>query len=123
MPLISPSYLRSEWCMREWALFSARRVVPREPGAPGNASAIVPVIWVPTDRSQMPEELRGIQEFAPHGLANPRIAAEYLGNGIYGLLRTKQEEAYQHVVWRLSMRIREICLRYHIEVAMPEATS
>lgn len=119
VPLISPSYLRSEWCMREWALFSARRVIARDTGVPDHTSAIVPVIWVPTERSAMPPDIRGIQGFAPEGLADPRIGAEYLGNGIYGLLRTRQEDAYQHVVWRLSMRIREICLRYHVEVGTP----
>jgi hypothetical protein len=118
VPLLSPSYLRSQWCKRELELFSARRVIARDTGAPGHVSAIVPVLWVPTELSTMPIEIQAIQRFAPEGLAKPQIAAEYLGNGIYGLLRTQQEEAYQHVVWRLSMRIRDICLRYHVEAGI-----
>jgi hypothetical protein len=77
----------------------------------------VPVLWVPTEWSTLPPKIKAIQQFTPLGVAQPQIAAQYEEYGIYGLLRTRQEEAYQTVVWRLSMRIREICLKYHVEVA------
>ncbi|MET0415970.1 MAG: TIR-like protein FxsC [Actinoplanes sp.] len=117
VPLVSPAYLRSRWCMRELELFSGRPVINRESGRPDHVSAIVPVLWVPTERSAMPPKIRAVQQFTPLGVDQPRIATQYEENGIYGLLRTKQEEAYQTVVWKLSMRIREICLKYYVVAA------
>jgi hypothetical protein len=123
VPLISPSYLRSEWCLREWEVFAARRVVARDPAAAGHETAIVPVVWVPTELSTMPATVQRIQLFSPEGLPDPQLAAQYRENGVYGLLRTKQDEAYHNVVWRLSMRVREICLRYRVEDGeQPEET-
>ncbi|GAA2648175.1 TIR-like protein FxsC [Paractinoplanes durhamensis] len=116
VPLLSPAYLQSQWCARELKLFTARRVIARATGMPGHVSAVVPVLWVPTERSGMPAVIREFQHFDPLGLAKPELAADYRDNGIYGLLRTKQDEAYHHVVWRLAMRIREIFLTYHVEV-------
>src|SRR5262249_35038308 len=77
VPLISPPYHRSDWCMHEWEPCASRRIHNRDPAKLGSETAIVPVSWVPTDLDSLPELIRNIQMFAPEGLPAKNMAAIY----------------------------------------------
>jgi TIR domain len=121
VPLISPSYVRSAWCMREWATFAGRRVVKVAPVHVKHETAIVPVIWVRTEDSLLPAKIQAIQRFLPEGLPDPRMAALYRENGVYGLLTMRQDDAYDNVVWKLAQRVAEICKSHRVEPAAEPA--
>jgi hypothetical protein len=108
VPLISPHYLTSEWCAREWHAFNRRRVRPR-PGAtpsPGDTPTI-PVRWSYVENDQLPPEIQKVQLFTPARLPQRDIAALYRSEGLYGLLNLGEvgKQAYEAVVWRLAQRI------------------
>jgi len=112
--MISPDFGRSEFCLREWATFAARKVVRRD-GESDHEQAIVPVTWVPIATKRLPPSLRTIQRFSPEGAAGDNVIGRYHSYGIFGLLRTNQEETYLHVVWMLAMHIANICTEYWVE--------
>jgi TIR domain len=120
IPLISPSYVQSEWCTRELETFAARRVVRVAPAHVSHETAILPVIWVRTEETLLPAKIRAIQQFSPEGLPDPRMAALYRENGIYGLLSMRQDEAYDNVVWKLAQRVAEICKSHRVVPAEVE---
>jgi TIR domain len=102
--LLSDPYAASEWCGMEWYAFSRRNVTPRS----GNHTGIIPVIWTPTPRDRLPPVVDPLQIFSPGELAEEDIDALYQTNGVYGLLRVEQNNAYYEVVvWRLALRIAE----------------
>ena len=113
--LLSTDYLfRSKWCVREWDAFSRRRVVRRATGEPDGETAIVPVLWAPFLRS-LPPEFAEINRFTPMGMPDSRYNAMYQENGVLGLLRTRQDDVYDTVVWKLAMHIQRIHHFYHVE--------
>ncbi len=98
--LLSPPYLHSDWCGKEWFAFSAREVV-----GPAASSAIIPVLWAPLEGVRIPPMVDKVQRFMPDALPDPTIAELYRNEGLYGLMATGQEDAYQMVIWRLARRI------------------
>jgi hypothetical protein len=56
-----------------------------------------------------------VQRFSPTGLPNANITAQYKTNGIFGLLKQNQEDAYQAVVWSLALQIADIHYAYRVE--------
>ena len=115
VPLISPKYPRSEWCMREWETFALRKIHKRDPTSLGSETAIVPVNWVPTNLGSLPGMIQDIQFFVPEGLPVGTMAENYRHNGLYGLLITHQDDAYANVVWKLAQRVADICDRHWVE--------
>jgi len=103
--LLSPSYFISPWCSMEWYAFSQRKAERRAGTAPDHETGIIPVIWAPFPHEPVPAVVNEIQRFMPHGLPDPRIAAQYEREGVFGLLHMRQEPSYQAVVWRLAQRI------------------
>lgn len=116
--LLSPSFGRSEYCLREWQRFERRPVITRRGfGHSDRETAIVPVVWVPFRINELPPRLRGVQHFSPDGLPRPEIAALYKKFGILGLLQTMQEDTYLSVMWMLARRVATICNEHQVEPA------
>ncbi|MEV0132518.1 SAV_2336 N-terminal domain-related protein [Dactylosporangium sp. NPDC050688] len=116
--LLSPRSLNSQWCAREWSAFARRRVYRRATGEPvGRISPIFPVIWAPIG-GPLPHAVSEIQMFDPGG-TRPEFNAQYRENGLLGLLRTGQRDAYDFVIWRLAMRIQQFQYDYWVEPSVP----
>jgi hypothetical protein len=113
--LLSAPYLSSEWCAKEWHAFSQRKVVLHKGEGGRHQSAIIPVVWAPLRHKRVPAAVGAVQRFSPAGLSDSDIQARYEANGIYGLLRTGQEAAYQAVVWSLALQIADIHYAYWVE--------
>jgi hypothetical protein len=102
--LLSPPYVwTSEWCAMEWDLFSRRAVEPKPNKRLDNSTAIIPVLWAPTD-DPLPPAIRKIQIFMPSGVPGSTESL-YRRHGIFGLLRMRRRNAYGTVVWTLAQEI------------------
>lgn len=98
--LCSPSYFASEFCGREWTMFSARAeryrrlhgTVPR---------TLLPVIWVPAP--DVPEPVRQLQ------FTDPEFGQAYVREGVYHLLRLRRyREDYLIFLRALAQRVLEV---------------
>jgi len=112
--LLSSPYLSgSEWCAREWDLFSRRQVVPRQGPAAHDESAIVPVLWTPlTD--PLPPAVADVNLFMPTRLRDD-FRADYQAEGLLGLLRTGKEPIYQAIVWRIAQHVERVRRHFRVE--------
>jgi hypothetical protein len=114
--LLSAPYLQSAWCGREWHGFSQRKVIGVTPDADPHETAIIPVIWAPLPAgTRVPSVVEAVQHFVPVGLPDPDIAERYRRDGLYGLMVSRQEDAYQMVVWRLAQHIAGIIHSHMVE--------
>lgn len=121
VPLISSSLVHSEWCAMEWDVFSRRKVLRRN-GRRDLETAILPVVWTPTQVADLPAVIRSVQLFSPSRLPNPDYAAQYFEDGLYGLRTMGLGDAYRAVVWRLARRIVEIHYTHLVEPLEPIPT-
>ncbi|MDW5328216.1 MULTISPECIES: TIR-like protein FxsC [unclassified Plantactinospora] len=108
--LLSPAYLDSEWCAREWNLFASRTVVRRD-GRPSNETCILPVSWTPADSCEPPNY---VQRFSPDGTPDEDLVPTYHQEGLYGLLSMK-DPASDVVLWKLAQRIVELSRSHWVE--------
>ena len=97
------------------ARFSQRKILQYKGEGGRHQSAIIPVIWAPLRYEQAPAAVRAVQRFSPAGLSDSAIKARYEANGIFGLLATGQDAAYQAVVWSLAQQIAHIHHTYWVE--------
>ncbi|WP_433617246.1 TIR-like protein FxsC [Dactylosporangium sp. CA-139114] len=118
--LLSTDYLfGSEWCPREWDVFTRRHVVRRATGEPDREeTAILLVRWARVLRP-LPKAVAEINRFTPLGLPQADVAA-YEDNGILGLIRTRNDDVYDAVVWKLAMHIQQLHHNYLVEPAVPD---
>jgi hypothetical protein len=121
IPLVSPLFTFSEWCGMEWDAFSRRRAVAREAPRTDQATAILPVIWVPTAVKNLPRVVSEIQMFSPGGLERSDIT-RYAREGLYGLRAMGGHSTYNAVVWRLAQRVMEIHQTHWVEPWIPKGT-
>ena len=129
--LLSVPYLDSEWCGMEWHAFTLRE---REllPGASGfqNQGPIIPVRWAPIPFDLPPVVKDEAQFFKPQSARDqrsdkdqqsirvqPDLAERYEEEGIFGLLRKGQVDAFRGVVWDLAKCIQQI---YYNQAAKAE---
>jgi hypothetical protein len=119
VPLISALYLRSEWCAKEWDAFSHRTVRPLPNARSEHNSAILPVTWAPTTEL-LPPQVSEVLFFRPGRLADPDVVPRYLAEGVYGLLRMKDEPTYETVAWRLAQRIVDCYRAYRVDPEVPK---
>jgi hypothetical protein len=112
--LLSAPYLNSEWCGMEWCAFSRRSAV-RLPGAKQSQRQgwIIPVHWAPVS-FPLPSRVSGNMFFSPASMPDPGLPAQYRANGVFGLLRMGQENAYQIIAWHLAKRISSIYHSQHL---------
>jgi hypothetical protein len=106
--LLSVPYINSEWCGKEWHAFTLRERVPLA-GANSiqNQGAIIPVRWAPI--AQLPAVVSDQQIFMPKNTKElPDLRKNYEEDGIFGLLKTGKETAFNEIVWQLAKRIAQI---------------
>jgi hypothetical protein len=108
--LLSAPYLSSKWCGIEWCAFS-RRTAQRPPGTKPfrREGWIIPVRWAPMP-FPLPSPVSEDMIFSPDNIPDPDLPARYRADGVFGLLRTGQEDSYQIIAWQLAKRISKI---YH----------
>jgi transcriptional regulator with XRE-family HTH domain len=113
--LISVPYLNSEWCAKEWHAFTLRVRDP-QPGA-SLQGPIIPVRWAPIPFN-LPAAIKDeVQIFKPQGTkGQPDLSRWYEEEGLFGLLRSGQEEAFRDIVWELAKYIQRI---YYSQVLRP----
>jgi hypothetical protein len=111
--LLSPSYVESDWCGKEWYAFSRREIERRDPGGNQDHRAIFPVTWVPVDDSRIPAAVKEVEWFSP----GEEYTGAYSMNGLFGLLRIN-EAAYRFTVWRLAQQIARSYHSYHVKPAI-----
>lgn len=98
LPIYSPQYFNSEYCGKEWAIFS-RRVERHARGGPTPA-VIIPAMWTAMDPKELPEFARLVH----HDHAD--LPSHYLRQGLYGIMKLgKYREAYKETVLCLARAI------------------
>jgi TIR domain len=114
--LLSGPYLASEWCGREWYAFSQRKVNSRAVNGVATQTGIIPVIWTtPAPADQLPGVVSNVQRFSPSSLPDAETAERYETDGVYGLMRLRQDLHYEVVVWRLAQHIAEFHFAHVVE--------
>lgn len=113
VPLYSVRYFASDRCGREWSGF-ARRAARQADRPAGQASGIVPVIWLPVPSADQPAVARRLR-FNHRGLG-----PEYQGEGLLALARSAALRAeYELVVHRLATRIVQVAHETRIPPGRP----
>ncbi len=114
--LLSVPYLDSEWCGKEWHAFTLREREPL-PGVTGfrNQGPIIPIRWAPIPFDLPPVVKDEAQFFKPQSSKDQQsvrvqqdLAERYEEEGIFGLLRKGQIDAFRSVVWDLAKSIQQI---------------
>jgi TIR domain len=114
--LLSVPYLDSEWCGKEWHAFTLREREPL-PGVTGfrNQGPIIPIRWAPIPFDLPPVVKDEAQFFKPQSGKDQQsvrvqqdLAERYEEEGIFGLLRKGQIDAFRSVVWDLAKSIQQI---------------
>ncbi|WP_436531288.1 TIR-like protein FxsC [Actinoplanes sp. HUAS TT8] len=120
VPLVSPRYMSSEWCAREWNAFQARPVRTMDGGAPSSGELpVIPVWWTPAPLARLPKAVRDVQFFTAEGLYRPEMTRLYQREGLYGLLQLGGPglEVYESVAWFLARRITDSYGIHDVQVA------
>jgi hypothetical protein len=112
--LLSPQFLVSEWCGREWFAMTQRRVVPT-PGGRARGTAIIPVIWATHRESDVPAAVSRVQRFSPAPIPNLDIEGLYRAEGVVGLISMGLDIPYRAVVWRVAQAIADFHSNYEVE--------
>lgn len=113
--LLSPRYVTSDWCGKEWDAFTQRTVRSRADGRTDTETAIIPVIWTRVRLEQTPKVIQDVQRFSPANLDDVDITTQYQTEGIFGLMQMHREVPYAAVVWRLAQRIAEVYESHEVE--------
>lgn len=115
--LLSMSYLQSDYCGKEWCAFSRRKFsVTRPFDGLRHSTPIIPVIWSPIDSAvTRPAVTTAVQRFAPANLETLDVNALYQREGVYGLLKTGQDQAYRTVTWRLAQLVARLYFAVEVE--------
>ncbi|MFY1691320.1 TIR-like protein FxsC [Plantactinospora sp. WMMB782] len=98
--LLSPRYLRSEVCGREWQIFTDRMVEhQRHHGAP--PGALFPILWLPP--RVVPPAVAQYQYF------EARLPEAYVRDGLRQLMRlSRNQDGYREFLYFLAKRIAEV---------------
>lgn len=108
LAFLSPRYIRSETCGREWDVFLRRQARYGETGEP-RAPVILPVLWVP--ESNLPQPLPAVVQEVQY--IHSSYGPEYPRLGVRGMLATRSETQFAFVE-ALASRIIEIGERYAV---------
>ncbi|MHA6763892.1 TIR-like protein FxsC [Streptacidiphilus sp. PAMC 29251] len=110
VPLVSTPFFDSEWCGKEWSVFTQRRVVTRPP-VPQDAHAVVPVIWVPVPPERMHPVVQRLQ------YTNQNLPTSYVRDGLLALSRRdgRNSRDYRRVVNGIATRIAELIQHSTVE--------
>jgi hypothetical protein len=113
--LLSVRYIESDWCGKEWHAFSQREISRLDGNEPRSQTAIIPVIWAPFPQDRCPSAVTAVQRFTPRAMPDPSITRQYEANGIFGLMRLRDETAYDAVLWRIAQNIADLHYSYRVE--------
>jgi TIR domain len=109
VPLLSPPFFQSEWCGKEWWVFSQRRVEVHPPLGE-EEQAVVPIIWVPVDDKDMHSDFRKLQ------YNNRHMPPAYRAEGLLALQRRRRtDDAYGIAVNHIAARISDLLAHTTIE--------
>ncbi|MFC1409355.1 TIR-like protein FxsC [Streptacidiphilus sp. N1-12] len=107
--LVSAPYLDSEWCGKEWWVFSQRAVHARPPLSP-KTSAILPVLWAPLPPS------RGNALVQRYQYTNAGMPGAYAKEGLLALSRQAgKRDSYHQVVNRIARRVSDLLVHTTVE--------
>ncbi|WP_433045312.1 TIR-like protein FxsC [Dactylosporangium sp. CS-033363] len=100
LALVSPRYVHSEWCGREWSLF-AERTARHQPETPAPGAALIPVLWTP------PRDLPPV--VAERQLFTDEFSESYRRGGMRQLMRLQRNrDEYVAFVSALAEHIIEV---------------
>jgi hypothetical protein len=94
VPLYTPRYFASAWCRKEWNVFQWRRQLTLD-----DKPKIVPVLWTPIDRMQLPPEAAEI------AFADDEFGRGYTQQGLHGLRLSGRHAEYRRTVWQIAEEI------------------
>ncbi|TDU04718.1 TIR domain-containing protein [Streptomyces sp. 846.5] len=107
--LVSTPYLDSDWCGKEWAVFSRRAVHARPPLSP-ETSAILPVVWVPVPQDRRNAVIQRLQ------YTNEKMPGAYARDGLLALSRQAgKRDSYHQVVNQLARRVSDLLMYTTVE--------
>jgi len=113
IPLVSPPFLDSTWCGKEWFVFSEREVKVRPPLKEGD-SAILPVIWVPVREDRMHPAVRRLQ----YDTLN--MPPSYSREGLLALSRrSNTDDDYGIAVNCIAQRVSELLVHATVAPGRP----
>lgn len=110
--LLSPAYMRSEYCAVEWNAFISRPVHRRDQAL--HETSVIPVVWIPSRHGTVPAAVNKIQRFAPKRLPNDDLAHQYADEGLHGLL-TLGVEGTDGIILRLAQHIVDLAWNNRVE--------
>jgi len=112
VPLVSPGYVRSQWCAREWHAFHRRAVHTVPPGR--STTPVLPVLWSPLATARMPTAIRELQLFLPDEREPPDLREQYRRDGLYGF-SVIRHDSYATLVWRIAQEIWQMEAQHRVE--------
>ncbi|MGW6731624.1 TIR-like protein FxsC [Streptomyces sp. NPDC055013] len=99
VPLYSPRYFVSDMCGREWSAFS-RRQRHHHASSPPAPAAIVPALWTPVPRRQLPQTAQNLH------YDHDQFGREYATLGLYGLMKLRSfRQHYEKTTYLLARTI------------------
>lgn len=119
IPLVSPNLIASQWCGKEWCVFAGRDRQRQDSWQGEDQTAILPIRWVPMRISALPKVVKEIQFFTPN-LGASIIVNAYAREGLLGLIRMGQYQAYRTIVWLLAKRVVAISRACRVEPSDPD---
>lgn len=112
VPVLSPRLFTSKWCAVEWECFERRQQLQRERGT-FTRNAIVPVLWTPLRRDQIPPPYCDVQY--THEDLNPA----YFDLGLLGLHNRGRHKVFNEVAYQLAEKIVEVAVSARLEPCDP----
>ncbi|MGH3158827.1 MAG: TIR-like protein FxsC [Streptosporangiaceae bacterium] len=106
--LLSPKYLSSEWCGKEWHAFEQRDIHGLGQNTSPRQGCIIPVIWAPYPENALPPQVGADMIFSPDRAPDPKVPDLYQRMGIFGLKRTGLADEYQMTVYELALDIASV---------------
>jgi len=106
--LLSPKYLSSEWCRKEWNAFEQRNIRALGQGVSPRQGCIIPVKWVPYPENLLPPRISADMIFSPDDQPQRDVPDLYRQHGVFGLKRMGQNTSYGIIVWQLAMDISRV---------------
>ncbi|MDN3359125.1 TIR-like protein FxsC [Actinomadura sp. DC4] len=110
--LLSPGYFTSEYCGKEWAVFTERMRAHSGGGEP--PIALIPALWTPFRLDELPPEVSEIQ------LIPPGFPRTYGEEGFFGLMKLRRyNQAYKESVLLMAKTIKRIAEETNLRTCTP----
>jgi hypothetical protein len=70
---------------------------------------------------EIPEMVSQVTRFSPLDLPDLDFKPQYEANGLAGLLKSRQIDAFDAIVWNLAKHIQRRCAEYWVEPNVPSS--